>query len=327
MARTVRRVVVLLAVFFGLVFLLFLVNQTVALAALAGQVQPVLGEVLPWVVVLLYGLLLAVPAFLLLRRPPPLVPRASAAPEEIARYVRRFGRRLRDSPYLAGRPIHSRADLQEGLGILDVEADHVARATASHVFVTSAISQHGSVEAIVVLIAQARMVFRIAGLYYVRPRLRELLHLCRGVVATGFLASELEELEVTHDAQPLLSSVLGAAAGAVPGLQLTAGLLVSALMKGSANAFMTLRLAMIAKAYCRAMSPPVPAAVRRAALEQARPLLGPVVREGAATVAGRVWQEARQAVGHTLAGLEQYIRSNGSGFADALRAWRRRPEY
>ena len=57
-------------------------------------------------------------------------------------------------------------------------------------------------------------------------------------------------------------------------------LLASSVLSGSANAFLTLRVGMITKEYCRARTRVEKKGLRRAATVQAAKLLGSIVREG-----------------------------------------------
>ena len=94
------------------------------------------------------------------------------------------------------------------------------------------------------------MIWRIARVYYQRPMLRDLIRLYANVAGTAFLASELDDIDISEQVQPILSSALGPLAVMVPGVQLAASILVNSVLTGTANAFLTLRVGIIAKRYC-----------------------------------------------------------------------------
>ena len=121
---------------------------------------------------------------------------------------------------------------------------------ATTVFLTTAVSQSGRLDALLVLMAQSRMVWRVAHLYYQRPSLREMAHLYTNVAATAFVAGELDDIELHQMIQPVVAASLGTMGGAIPGFQVFTTIAVNSLLSGSANAFLTLRVGMIAKAYC-----------------------------------------------------------------------------
>ena len=85
-----------------------------------------------------------------------------------------------------------------------------------------------------------------------------------------------DDLDLAEQVQPLVSGVLGSAAGAVPGLHAASALFVNSVVNGTANAFLTLRVGIIAKRYCGALVLPEPRAVRRFAVSQAAQMLGAI---------------------------------------------------
>ena len=84
---------------------------------------------------------------------------------------------------------------------------------ATTVFLTTAVSQSGRLDALLVLAAQSRMVWRVAHLYYQRPSVRELIHLYANVAATSFVAGELDDLELHQMIQPVVAGTVGASGG------------------------------------------------------------------------------------------------------------------
>jgi hypothetical protein len=73
-------------------------------------------------------------------------------------------------------------------------------------------------------------------------------HLYTNVATTAFVASELDDLELHQMIQPVVAASLGTVGGAIPGFQVFTTIAVNSLLSGSANAFLTLRVEMIAKA-------------------------------------------------------------------------------
>src|SRR5690625_655753 len=91
------RVTVPLGVVLAVVFALFLVNQTAQLVALADRVSPVLGTIVLWTLVCIYGICLLFPAYFILRLPKPLVPPPSESSAEFHPYIERLRLRLQRS--------------------------------------------------------------------------------------------------------------------------------------------------------------------------------------------------------------------------------------
>ena len=285
MRRTALRIALFLSAFVIVAFAVFLVNQTAQLVALADRAHPLAGDVVFWTLLAVYAFCLIVPAFLILRLPPPLVPPEDEHSADFERHLERLTKRLRRNPALKGHTITSRAEVEQALQVLDRRADDMTKAAGAQVFITTAISQNGSLDGVIVLAAQSKLVYEIARVYYQRPTLRDMVWLYGNVASTAFVAGELEDLDLSEQIQPILSSVAGSAAGAIPGFQAASTLFVSSVMTGAANALLTMRVGLITKQYSRALSVPQKRIVRRTALVQATGMLGLVVADGAK----RVW--------------------------------------
>jgi hypothetical protein len=144
-----------------------------------------------------------------------------------------------------------------------------------------------------VLAAQSRMVYRVARLYYQRPSLRELAHLYANVAATSFVAGELDDLELHQMIQPVVAGTVGALGGAIPGFQIMTSIMVNSLLSGSANAFLTLRVGIIAKDYCGSLVAEPRTQVRRAATAEAARLLSGIVRDSGTRVREAIWKDLK----------------------------------
>jgi hypothetical protein len=123
-----------------------------------------------------------------------------------------------------------------------------------------------------VLAAQTRLIWNVAHVYYQRPSLRDFAQLYANVVSTAFIAAGVEDVDV----DVLVGTIFGSTVAAIPGMHL----LTSSVLSGSANAFLTLRVGMITKEYCRCTVRVEKAGLRRAATLQAAKLLGTIVRDG-----------------------------------------------
>jgi hypothetical protein len=319
MRATARRILLLLGLFFMVAFVVFLINQTAQLVALAARASPVLGQATFWLLIFVYAACLLVPAWLLLRLPRPIAPPDSDDAAAIEEHVARLAARLRKNEHVAGRALATRADVEAAIAVLDERANEMTRVTASQVFLTTAISQNGSLDAIVVLAAQSRLILRVARTYWQRPTLRDLLSLYGNVAATALITSELDDIDLSQQIQPVLSSLLGSAAGAVPGLQVASTLLVNSVMTGSANAFLTLRIGIITRRYCGAVVRPPRGMLRRYAALQATQMLGGIALDGATSVSSAVVRASKRAIGDTVSGMGAAVKRAGSAVIDRFR--------
>ncbi len=309
-----KKIALLASVIVLLFFVLFVVNQTAQVVQLAAHASPLLGHAVFWTLLVLYAVLILVPVFLFLRLPRSLTPPASEESPEFPLHLEALKKRLACSARLKGVDLSTRQQVEDALALLSQQAEGIIQKTASTVFMSTAISQNGRLDAFLVLSAQSRMVWRIARLYYQRPTVRDLIHLYANVAATTFMASELDDIDVSEQVQPVLSSTLGALAVSIPGLKLATSILVSSVLSGAANAFLTLRVGIIAKGYCGSLLLAEKKTLRRTASAEAAKLLGSVVRQGTAKLSRAVWEASKGRAGKIVSNAADSVKEAGSSF-------------
>lgn len=272
MSKTLKSISLVLTAFLIVVFAVFVFNQTMQIVASARAVNPVFASAVMWGLIVLYLVLLATPVVLWLRLPKRMLPPASVEGTEYDKFLADFRKRLSRNPRLCGLRLDSTTDIENALQILDKQADEVVTSTASAVFLSTAVLQSGRLDVLVVFAAQTRLIWRVAHVYYQRPSLRDFAQLYANVASTAFLAAGIEDIDV----DVLVGTIFGSTVAAIPGMHL----LASSVLSGSANAFLTLRVGMITKEYCRCRVRVEKAGLRRAATLKAARLLGAIVREG-----------------------------------------------
>jgi hypothetical protein len=222
---------------------------------------------------------------------------------------------LQANPSVKTLPLSSREDIEDALDTLHRQTDELIRSASSQVFLTTAISQNGSLDALLVLAAQTRLIWRVAHVYYQRPTLRDMAYLYANVASTAFIASSLEEIDIAEQVEPVLATTLGSVATAVPGTSL----LVNSIATGAANAFLTLRVGIIAKSYCGALVLPKKGVLRRSAAVQAAGMLGSVTSRGARRVTAAFLRASAGRVGGMVTGVGDRVRDTRSWVADKFR--------
>jgi hypothetical protein len=272
MSAIIRRITVLVALFVLVIFALFVFNQTVQIVQSARAVNVTLGDAVMWGLVFLYAALLITPAVLWFRLPKRMLPPAVSEGAEYNRFMADFKKRLARNPRLRGTSVDSAEQLSAALQTLDKHADDAVTSAASAVFLSTAMLQSGRLDVLVVLAAQTRLIWNVAHVYYQRPSLRDFVQLYANVASTAFIAVGVEDIDI----DVLVSTIFGSTVAALPGMHL----LASSVLSGSANAFLTLRVGMITKEYCRCTARVEKAGLRRAATLQAARLLGGIVRSG-----------------------------------------------
>jgi Domain of unknown function (DUF697) len=276
----------------------FVVNQTAQIVALASTVSPAFGRVVLIALLCVYAGVVLVPVVLFFRLPRALALPADERSPEFEEYLARLGARLAGHPELTGHviPPGDRAALEAAIRRLDGRADELIRSTATTVFLSTAISQNGRLDALMVLAAQSRLVWRLAHLYDQRPSLPDLVRLYANVATTAFLVSELEDLDIGEQVEPVIASALaGSAASLLPGASLVASVVTQSILDGAANAFLTLRIGVLCRRYCGALTARDRTGLRRYAAVTAAQMLGGVVSASAGVVTRAILRAARRA--------------------------------
>ena len=170
-------------------------------------------------------------------------------------------------------------------------------------FLGTAVSQYGSLDALIVAVTQARMVWEIGHVFQQRPSLRHMGFLYGNVLATSLVASRLDRVDLSEYVRPILAGVLGQSVAAVPGVAAVSGHVSNAVFQGSVNAFLTLRVAMVAIAYSRATIRPERYAVWRSAIARAGHLVIRTVTIGSADVTKAFAVAAAKTVASGVAGV------------------------
>lgn len=305
MNRTIKSMAVLVSGFILLSFGVVVVNQTAGVVSLASEVHPMLGKGTLVVLLGSYGALIGVPVVLFFRLPKSLDPPKSEDDPDFDGHLDRLRTRLAANPIVTEPDLSSREHIQRAVGQLDQRADDLVKSTASVVFLSTAVSQNGQFDAMIVLAAQSRMVWQIAHLYHQRPTVRDMTRLYANVAVTAFAAGAIDEIDLNQQVQPILGSTLGSAAGVIPGMQVAATVLVNSVMSGTANAYLTLRVGLIAKRYCGAIVVQPKPALRRAASAEAAKMLGAIVSSGTKTISGAIFGAVRDKGVQTIDGLKQ----------------------
>ena len=190
-----------------------------------------------------YCILLTTPLVLWFRVAKRMLPPEATEGAAYDRFLVDFKKRLSRHPRLRGHALNSTTDIETALQKLDKHADDLVTSTASAVFLSTAVLQSGRLDVLVVFAAQTRLIWQIAHVYYQRPSLRDFVQPYANVASTAFIAAGIEDIDV----DVLVGTIFGSTVAAIPGMHL----LASSILSGSANAFLTLRVGMITKEYCR----------------------------------------------------------------------------
>jgi uncharacterized membrane protein YcjF (UPF0283 family) len=273
MRKNIKQLIVIFCVVIIVLFIMFLINQTVQLVNFCNSIHPLFGEIVKYLLIAVYALLIIFSFYHLLRLPRPLKWPEKENPKEYKEFLLKIKERLiknKNLPSqlpdtgLRSKELEATENIQalehairEAEKELDKLANKEIKTTAQAVFVSTAVSQSGSLDSIVVLIAQVRMIWRIAGIYHQRPALREMIKLYAlremiklyaNVGGTSFAARAIEDVDVAEIFEPVISSFSGVA---VINIVPVISILTNSIFSGTANALLTLRTGIITRKYCR----------------------------------------------------------------------------
>lgn len=283
-----KKLIILAILFFTLLFILFVINQTAQVVNLVSNINPLLGQVVLFILLALYILAIAIPLMAIIKRPVALLPPRDTEGKAYQLYLKKLAERLRKNKHLANKDIEvtNMATIEEALTSLNIKADERIKTAASNVFIMTAISQYGALDAVIVALAQFRMIWQVTLLYNQRPTLREVGYLYSNVFATAFLATRIENLDLLEDQlEPVIASIMGSSFSSMtPALNTAANVITNSIIQGSANAYLTLRVGVITKDYCASLVRPERNKVRRIAAVQAAALLAKVLSESSYNV-------------------------------------------
>jgi hypothetical protein len=319
MKRTVVQLAAFVAALAAVSFAVIVINQSAQLVELAGRAHPVAGQVVFWGLLAFYVACVVVPVTLWLRLPRSLVPPAHDAGPEFDRYLAGLRRRLFANPRVDGSP-QTRDEIEAAVLQLDGAADEITRKAASRVFLSTAVAQNGSLDALFVLGLQGKLVWEIAHVYGQRPSLRDLGWLYGNVVTAAFVAGEIEDMDLSQQIQPVVQNALGAAAGAVPGLQVAGSIIASSIVTGTTNAFLTLRVGVVTRRYCGALSRPDKRGLRRSAFTEAAGMLGNIASAGAKRVVAAVAKASGRTVARTATGIGSKVVDGAGAVGSKVRS-------
>ena len=321
MKKTFVKITLFIAFIGILSFILFIISQTAQVTTLATQINPIFGQIVLWTLILTYIAFALVPLIIYLRLPPPLNPPKSEDSPEFEKHLKALRRQLSVNPHLENPDLSSRQRIEEALELLNEKATHLIKETASTVFLTTAVSQNGRLDAFLVLAAETKLIWKLAHIYYQRPTIRDMTTLYANVAGTAFIASELQDLDISAQMEPILSTAFGSFAGStVPGIHHATTIFINSVTTGTANSFLTLRIGMITKLYCSALVLEEKRTLRRSATAESARLLGSIVTQGASRLSAAVWTASKSKVGGAVSGVKDYIKETGSSIFSKIGA-------
>ena len=318
MFQQLKKIAYYIAIPILIAFLLFVFNQ---LMGLYNNLYPV-GPIFALVVVLLVAIVILgamlTPMVLVARLPKALVLPQDEEGEQA--YREALSKRLSKNKLLKEEKIdlQGEAGLKQAVGILSEQADKAIHRHASNIFLATAISQNGKLDAFAVLVTQARMVWQIAHIFWQRPAIKDMANLYANVAGTAFLAAELEGIDLTRQIEPVVKAIVKSPGKSIPLVGNIAHVVTDSLLQGSTNAFFALRVGLIAKGYCAALSLPEHHSIKEGTLSQASKMLKSVVGQTSTKVIKSIVQATKDTGAKTIKNGMESVNKAASNVKDGF---------
>ncbi len=301
---------------------IFVINQTAQVVSLANTVSPALARIVLVSLLTVYAVVILVPVVLFIRLPRPMSPPADEHSREYQTYLRRLGGRLAENPHLMGvGSLNNRASIESAMKILDAKADEIIKRAASILFVSTAVSQSGKLDTLMVLAAQTRLIWQVAHIYNQRPNPRDFGQLYANVGAAIFAANAIEDTDIGAQIAPVIHQAVLHLSGLhvaslVPWVGQAADkltdIVMDAVVEGTANAYLTLRVGIVCRSYCRSVTAVDSREARRNASIAAASMLGSIVSASGASVIKAIVAAAMKAGQSGVESAVTRLRGTGS---------------
>lgn len=253
-------------------------------------------------------------------RAPRLVLRDDPTEAERQAFARELERRLKKNPHVRAAGLRATDEhfLEKALDVLDARAGEEIRNSAKRVFLGTALSQNGRLDALIVFVSLARMVWRVSGIYNQRPTPAELWSVYSTVSSATFISFSIEALDIprtiTESMNELLPAVTPAmAASSVPLMGPMMQQCTSAVIDGAANCLLAIRAGVVTRSAFRFAVLGREEARQQACVREAGTMLAEISRE----TVGAIVEAFRKQLVNLPASMGQKISETVGTVADS----------
>ncbi|MCR8968546.1 YcjF family protein [Facklamia sp. 7083-14-GEN3] len=284
----------LVASAFLIITIIFIFNQFMQLYRNLAYIHPLLAlaVILILAIILIYFTFLTVRE--LMKLPKEIDLADGASPEEYEEYVKDTLTKLNKNRTLKELKFdwhaHEKLSVEEQIhlahytlrehGLMDIKKQ------AQMIFLTTAISQNGSLDSLTVLVVLIKMVWHLIKVYDTRPSFGKVLSIYTNVATTILMARGIEDLDLIEaQMEPLISSILGGSLlSMIPGSVSITNLIANSILEGSINALLTLRVGIVTMNYLGSLKDADNQVIKRSATIESTKLLGQIIKDGSLKV-------------------------------------------
>lgn len=305
--KNTKRLLIGLGLFLGLVFVLFVINQFVLLYDLLYRIHPYLAIGLTTILGGITLVILIRLIFLFIRSPKVVVLSENPTPEQYNQYLDDMISILKKNRHLKEIDFDQESVSKDYLvtqafNTLDSLSFPLIKRNSNSIFLSTAVSQNGSLDSILVLISMIKMIWQLANVYQTRPSIKSIGKLYLQVASIVFMARTIEDSDLIEEQlEPLITSLIGESiASAIPGMAPITNLVVSSVLEGSLNAFLTLRVGIIAQSYLGMEVPQSKNFIRRNASLTSVRYMGSIIKENSKLVIKTIASSVKKAGGQKV---------------------------
>ena len=253
-------------------------------------------------------------------RAPRLVLRDDPTEAERQAFARELARRLKKNPHVRAAGIRATDEdfLEKALDVLDARAGEEIRNNAKRVFLGTALSQNGRLDALIMFVSLARMIWRVSGIYNQRPTPAELWSVYSTVSSATFISFSIEALDIPRTITESMNELLPAvtpvmAASSVPLMGPMMQQCTSAVIDGAANCLLAIRAGVVTRSAFRFAALGREEARQQACVREAGTMLAEISRE----TVGAIVEAFRKQLMDLPASMGQKISETVSTVADS----------
>lgn len=253
-------------------------------------------------------------------RAPRLVLRDDPTEAERQAFARELERRLKKNPHVRAAGLRATDEhfLEKALDVLDARAGEEIRNSAKRVFLGTALSQNGRLDALIVFVSLARMVWRVSGIYNQRPTPAELWSVYSTVSSATFISFSIEALDIPRTITESMNELLPAvtpvmAASSVPLMGPMMQQCTTAVIDGAANCLLAIRAGVVTRSAFRFAALGREEARQQACVREAGTMLAEISRE----TVGAIVEAFRKQLVNLPASMGQKISETVGTVADS----------
>lgn len=253
-------------------------------------------------------------------RGPRLVLRDDPSEAERQAFARELTRRLRGNPHVMAAGLSGAEPdfLPRALDVLDARAGEAIRQDARRVFLGTALSQNGRLDALIVFFSLARMVWRVSAIYNQRPSPAELWSVYSAVSSATFISFSIDALDIPQTITESMGELLPAVAPALTAssMPLVGPMLqqcTAAVIDGAANCLLAVRAGVVTRGAFRFAALGRDEARRQACIRETGTMLAEISHE----TVGAIVTAFRQQLQGLAGSMGRKVSERVGGMADA----------